>query len=99
MSSKLDFLLNQTKESILNKENRTSRHSSQKKISDLRQKFNSLTMKNEMNKRQKKNHLEKIYLDLEDQIEKFGLDNSLNEISCQIEKMCSEIDTMDKKQM
>lgn len=99
MSSKLEFLLNQTKESFAQKENRPSRQSSQNKIQNLRQKFQSLSIKKDVNRRQRKNHLERNYLNLEEQVEQFGQDNKLNETSCQVEKLSSEVDALDKKQL
>ena len=99
MSSKLDYLLNQTKESFAQKENRPGRSSSQNKIQNLRQKFQSLSVKKDLTLRQRKNHLERRYLSLEERVEALGRDNSLNEASCQIEKLHSEVEALDKKQL
>jgi hypothetical protein len=92
MNTQLDILMNQTKESIFQRDTRHSRNNSNTKISSLSKKIEILNLKSKKKTNSRKLYLEKKYLEVETQLHLEKNKSLTSGIRMELDKIDNEVD-------
>ena len=89
--------LNQTRESLFQKENKAPRDKSEQKIMRLKQRLENVSLETEKEMRRRKSNLDRTYLQLESDVEIFVENDGYSKLNCRLEKLSANAQAAESK--